>query len=648
MTGRRTGTGKRRAAIGSSPFGCRTTDMSQGHAPSFVNGLRALALAMPLLAPLAAAGQHEVATVTERLPRNLYWGDTHLHSNLSPDAAAGGNRSFGLDQAYRVARGGTVTAHNGLPARLNRPLDFLLVADHAEYLGLFPGLEAADPALMASETGRRWRAMLEAGPDQAANIMVEYGNGLRNRIDLLGSTAFTQSVWQTVVDTAEAWNEPGVFTAFIGYEWSSGRGGGNMHRVVLFRDGAERVREILPFSSFDGDRPRDLWRAMRNFEETTGGRVLAIPHNSNVSAGLMFAMTDSDGQAMTPEYARERVLREPLLEVTQFKGDSETHPFVSPTDEFADFESWDRFAGWSVAPHQDSMFAGEYARPALRNGLALAAQLGVNPFKFGMLGSTDSHTGIASGDEDNFWGKFSWHEPSATRALEPFVNIPDIPQKEWEMAAGGYAAVWATANTRAALFDAMARREVYATTGPRITVRLFGGWNFEPADLARQDWVAHGYANGVPMGGELGPAQDGRAPSFIISALKDPRGANLDRVQVIKGWLDAGGATHERIYDVALSDGRSAADGRPVPVGNTVDLATATWQDSIGAATLQVVWWDPHFDAAQPAFWYVRVIEVPTPRWTAYDAVRFGTPMPAEVPMTLQERAYTSPVWYTP
>ena len=543
-----------------------------------------------------------------------------------------------------------MTAHNGRLVRLNRPLDFLLVADHAENMGLFPGLDASDPLLLATETGRRWHSMLEAGPEEAAKILVEYGNALRNRVDVLNSPPFNKSVWQTVVAKAEAYNDPGLFTAFIGYEWSSGRGGGNMHRVVLYKDGAEKTQEFIPFSSFDGDRPRELWEFMRNYEETTGGQVLAIPHNSNVSAGLMFTLADSDGNKMTPEYARDRARWEPLLEVTQLKGDSEAHPFLSPDDEFADYESWDRFAGFSTRPHQDDMFAFEYARPALRNGLALFEQLGVNPFKFGLIGSTDSHTGIPSGDENNFWGKFSWHEVSANRALESFVNIPDIVQMEWEMAASGYAGVWAQENTRASLYEAFKRKETYATTGPRITVRMFGGWNFEPADLDRPDWVAYGYANGVPMGADLPANKTDGAPRFIVSALKDPQGANLDRVQVVKGWTTADGETAERIYDVALSDGRtvSPTTGKAPSLSSTVDLATASYLNSIGATHLGVVWQDPDFDASKPAFYYVRVIEIPTPRWTAYDAAFFGTEMPPEVPMVTQERAYTSPIWYTP
>ena len=582
--------------------------------------------------------------------QRVWFGDTHLHTNLSPDAAAGGNRDFGHDQAYRLARGDVVTAHNGTPVQLNRPLDFLVVADHAEYMGLFPGLDAADPELLATEQGQRWHEMLNAGADEAANILIEFGQALRGRLDLIDSPAFTKSTWHTVIDKADAYNQPGAFTAFTGYEWSSGRGGGNMHRVVIFRDGAERTKQVVPFSSFDGDRPRELWAYLQRYETRTGGEAFAIPHNSNVSSGLMLRPTDSDGQAMTVEYAKDRGWFEPLLEVTQFKGDSETHPYVSPDDEFADYESWDVYAGFSNRPHEDRMFAGEYARPALRTGLAVAGELGVNPFQFGMIGSTDSHTGIPSPDENNFWGKFTWHEPSRTRALERFVNIPDIMQYEWEMAASGLAAVWARDNTRGALFDAMRRRETYATTGPRMTVRLFGGWEFGGDAVERPDWVRHGYEYGVPMGGVLTPPGDGkRAPAFIVSALKDPDGANLDRVQIVKGWLRADGTTAERVHNVVLSGGRTVqSDGTVAAVGSTVDVTTATYRNTIGSATLSAVWRDPDFDPDQASFYYARVIEIPTPRWTAHDAAFFDIDMPDDVPMTTQERAYTSPIWYVP
>ena len=613
-----------------------------------------VSLLLGFLAAVPASGQDEgrqySPKVGQEFPTVVYWGDTHLHTNLSPDAAAAGNSDFGHDQAYRLARGEAVTAHNGLTVQLNRPLDFLVVADHSEYMGLFPGLARQDPNLLASEAGRRWLAMYQEGPDEAAEIMNEFALALRTGNDLLKSPEFQKSVWSVVTGKAEEYNQPGIFTAFIGYEWSSGRGGANMHRVVIFKDAADRADRIVPFSSFSGDRPRELWAFLDSYERNTGGEALAIPHNSNTSAGLIFATNDSDGNAMTTEYASLRARWEPLAEVTQIKGDSETHPVLSPDDEFADHESLDQYAGFSDRPHEDWMFEAEYARAALRNGLELGASLGVNPFRFGMIGSTDSHTGIPSADENNFWGKYSWHEPKATRAGERFVNVPNILQLEWQMAAAGYAAVWAVENTRESLFAALKRKETYATTGPRMTVRLFGGWEFNSADLARPDWVATGYARGVPMGGNLPARSENQAPTFLVSALMDPYGANLDRVQIVKGWLLPDGDSAERVYDVALSDGRRVDPdtNKAPPVGNTVDVANATWSNSIGAVQLDAAWRDPDFDPAVPAFYYARVLEIPTPRWTAYDARFFNVAMPPEVPMITQERAYTSPVWYVP
>ena len=601
---------------------------------------------------LAESGEAYSPTTGRHHPREVFFGDTHLHTNLSPDAAAGGNRLFGHDQAYRLARGEEVTAHNGRRVRLNRPLDFLVAADHAEYMGLFPALDAEDPALLATDIGKRWYQALRAGPDEAATILIEFGAALSEGKDLIKSTHFQRSVWKTVIDKAEEYNQPGSFTAFIGYEWSSSRGGGNMHRIVIFKDGAARTGQIQPFSSFDNDRPRALWRFLADYERDTDGDVFAIPHNSNVSAGLMFALLDSDGNEMTENYVKQRVKWEPLLEVTQYKGDSETHPVVSPNDEFADYESWDKYASFSQDRLQENwMFEQEYARPALRNGLVMSQKVGSNPFRFGMIGSSDSHTGIPSVDENNFWGKFSWHEVNETRVMERFVNIPDIPQFEWEMAASGLAAVWAEENTRASLFDAMRRRETYATTGPRMQVRLFGGWHYSQTDLNSPNWVELGYQKGVPMGGELLPQPNtSQSPVFMVSAWKDPDGANLDRVQIIKGWLDTMGNTHEKVFDIALSNGREASGetGKVPPVGNTVDLSKPGYQNDIGAVYLQRIWSDPEFNSEEPSFYYVRVLEIPTPRWTAYDAAYFNLDLPDYVPMTTQERAYTSPIWYTP
>ena len=469
-----------------------------------------------------------------------------------------------------------------------------------------------------------------------------------------GTRAY-RSTWDETIAAAEEANQPGRFTAFIGYEWTSNTGGNNLHRVVIYRDGGDKAGQVEPYTTLrpaGSDDPKDLWRWLAAYEERTGGQVLAIAHNGNLSNGRMFPVIDTfTGRDFDRAYAETRARWEPLYEVTQIKGDGETHPFLSPNDEFADFERWDVGNLDLTEAKTREMLPGEYARSALRLGLLLEQRLGVNPYRFGMIGSTDSHTGLATADEDNFFGKHAGAEPSAGRAGHVFAASPDgrIRLIGWQQVASGYAGVWARENTRAALFDAMQRKEVYATTGPRMFVRFFGGWEFEPADAHTRNPAIAGYTKGVPMGGDLGEAPRGRAPTFLVAALKDPIGANLDRIQIVKGWLDAAGQTQEKVYDVVWSgDRRPDAQGRLPAVGNTVDVANATWTNTIGAGELITVWRDPDFDPAQRAVYYARVLEIPTPRWTAYDARYFGVQMPPEVPRTIQERAYTSPIWYSP
>ena len=586
-------------------------------------------------------------------PIRPLFGDTHLHTSQSFDAIAFGN-FLGPDEAYRFARGEEVISATGQPARLSRPLDFLVVADHAENFGTLGEIKAGNPALMGDPQLKRWNQMMVAGGEQAMGVYYEIvasvGVGGAPLPAALASEKIVRSVWHKNVQAAEENNEPGTFTALIGYEWSSNTGGNNLHRVVIFRDGAEKVDQILPFSSFESDNPEDLWKALQNYETKTGGSVLAIPHNGNLSNGLMFPLVNPvGGQPITAEYARTRASLEPLMEVTQTKGDGETHPFLSPNDEFADFERWDRGNLDLSVDKTPEMLEFEYARSALKNGLKLQSELGVNPYKYGMIGSTDAHTSLAAVEENNFFGKVPHHEPSPTRATHPVAKFGDKMIMGWESVSSGYAAVWATENTREAIFDAMERKEVYATTGPRMFVRLFGGWDFVDADADTRSPAVVGYAKGVPMGGDLPPAPAGKSPTFLVAALKDPIGANLDRYQIVKGWMDAAGELHEQVYDVVWSgDRQPGADGKLPPVGNTVDIANATWTNTIGAPELISVWTDPDFDPAQRAFYYARVLEIPTPRWTAYDAKYFGVTMPPEVPMTMQERAYTSPIWYSP
>jgi hypothetical protein len=590
--------------------------------------------------------------VDQHFPRQVFFGDTHHHTILSFDDGLMGTK-LGPEDSFRFARGEEVTSNNGLRAQLVRPLDFLVVSDHAEYLGIADQIRTADPDLLATEYGKRWYDMYQAGPEQGFEAAVEVFFSITRGEELYKSDKLMRSVWDRIIDVASQYNDPGKFTAFNGYEWTSAPGpGNNLHRVVLFRDGPERVKQILPFSAFDSPDPEDLWGFLARYEETTGGQVLAIPHNGNASNGLMFSETTLDGSPLSRAYAEQRMRWEPLIEVTQSKGDGETHPFLSTDDEFADFERWDfgNFAGPTV-PKEDWMLQYEYARSALRLGLLFHDTLGANPFKFGLIGSTDSHIGMSTMREENFFGKLPTSEPSPERWEHVMLRGADgqPTASAWMEQASGLAGVWARENTRESLWDAMARKEVYATTGTRITVRVFAGWDFEPEEVERPDFAAQGYARGVPMGGDLANAPSGAAPTLMVRALRDPDGANLDRVQIIKGWLGADGETEERIYDIACSDDRNIRNRRcQSDVGSTVDLDNATYTNSIGDALLMASWEDPDFEPAEHAFYYVRVIEIPTPRWTAYDVVRFGVEMPDEVPMILQERAYTSPIWYTP
>jgi hypothetical protein len=562
--------------------------------------------------------------------------------------------TLGPEDSFRFARGEEVTASNGMKAKLIRPLDFLVVSDHAAYLGFTDLIKDADPRLMATEGGKEMVEGYQAGGEEAwlfvVSMMKDFDIGEPRFEDL----EINRTVWESLVDISSEYNEPGFFTALNGYEWTSAPEGSNLHRVVIFRDGPERVKKIVPFSAFDSVEPEGLWEFLAGYEESTGGRVLAIPHNGNISNGLMFSETMSNGKPLTKEYAEKRALWEPLMEITQAKGDGEAHPFLSTEDEFADFETWDfGNAGSPTTPKKNSMLQYEYARPALKWGLKHANDLGVNPYKFGIVGGTDTHTSLSTTREENFFGKLPNLLPGPERAKEAMVMKADkTPAVEsWQTSASGLTGVWARENTRESLFDAMARKEVYATTGTRILVRVFAGWDLQPEDVERSDFVELGYAHGVPMGADLpdSPAS-GLSPAIMIRAMRDPDGANLDRVQVIKGWVDSKGEMQERIYDVAASDGRKIGkDGRcNEKVGSTVDIEKATYTNSIGDAQLMAHWRDPDFDPKERAFYYVRVIEIPTPRWTAYDAVRFGIDMPDEVSMVIQDRAYTSPIWYTP
>jgi len=592
-------------------------------------------------------------------PDRVFWGDTHLHTGLSMDAGLFGAR-LGLEDAYRFARGEEVMASSGQPVRLGRPLDWLVIADHSDGMGFFNDLAAGDPAILKYDQAKPWYDGLQAGGEASAaaalnligtfsqgeidpEMMAEYSPGGRTYA----------SIWEKVVDAAEQFNEPGRFTAFIGFEWTSLDAGNNLHRNVIFREGAAKAGQVVPYTTqapVGSTDPLELYKYLENYEAKTGGSALALAHNGNLSNGIMFPVDKQfTGRKIDQNYVEKRARWEPMYEITQIKGDGEAHPFLSPNDEFADYETWDAGNLDLSEAKTEKMLQYEYAREALKNGLLLERKLGTNPYKFGLVGSTDSHTGLAAVEEENFFGKATNAEPSPERMQHPFAKTDKGVYQGYELAASGYTGVWATENTRAAIWDAMERKEVYGTTGPRILVRFFGGWDFTDQDLNSRAPAFRGYEKGVPMGGDLTARKGDGAPTFMVYALRDAIGANLDRIQIVKGWLDAKGKTHEKVYDVAWSTGRELdADGKLPPVGNTVDVANANWTNTIGASELATVWTDPDFDPQQPAFYYARVLEIPTPRWVVYDAFRFGTKIPEGAKTTHQERAYTSPIWYSP
>jgi len=588
----------------------------------------------------------------EDFPMQVFWGDTHVHSAFSMDASLAGNTTLTPADAYRFARGETVRASNGMEAQLDRPLDFLVVSDHAEYMGLLPKLRGGDPLVLADPTGKRWAEQIAGGSESAQQVFGELIQSLIVNEPVFDNETMRRSIWAEITEMADAHEQPGVFTPLIGFEWTSMPQGDNLHRVVVYADDGEKARQKIPVSAFDGERPEDLWAFMQAYEDESGGRILAIPHNSNLSNGRMFAVEDSEGAPFDRRYAQQRVRWEPLVEVTQIKGDSEAHPLLSPDDAFADYGNWDRgnIAIGATLPKAQDMLQYEYIRSALKLGLAEQARLGVNPFQFGLIGSTDAHTSLATAAEDNYWGKVALTEPGTDRTTGVFLESSAgdaLDVSSWEQLASGYAAVWAHENTRASLFDAMRRKEVYATTGSRIQVRFFGGWRYEPSDIEQPHVARIGYRGGVPMGGEL-PAVGGPAPRFLVVALKDPSGVGLDRIQVVKGWRDGEGALHERVYDVAASNGREVGAAFTAPsLASVVDDAV-DFTGPLGAAQLQAFWQDPAFDSAQQAFYYARVIEVPKPRWPAYDAARLGAPIEPGTRMQTRDRAYTSPIWYQP
>ncbi len=591
---------------------------------------------------VAAMGLVQQVGAAEHPQTHLYWGDTHLHTSYSIDAYATGNYLFTPDDAFRYARGLPVlhpVTREKIQAR--RPLDFLVVSDHAELLQLEVRLDENDPDLLATPTGKRLAAMQKQNKRAVFGAVgqIIQGKG-REMLTDIDTDKIRGNAWRRQVKMADENNVPGKFTALIGWEWSAAPNWSNLHRVIFTSADGATASKFLPYNSYISSRPEDLWAWLDKTSRETGAQFVAIPHNSNMSDGKMFDRVDSDGRPITAQYARERARWESEMEIAQTKGTSETDPALSPNDEFANFELRNKLLPGTPTP----AYPGSFGRTALLEGLAFEQSIGVNPYKFGFVGSTDSHTGISATDEFNFYGKLASQMITANRPNDRGA----FPI--WELSAAGLAAAWATENTRQGIFDAFKRKEVYGTSGPRIAVRVFGGFDFKPSDAKALDIATIGYKQGVPMGGDLTAAPRGKAPSFIVHASKDRLSGNLDRIQMIKGWVDARGATHEKVYDIAWSGNRHPdAKGKVPAVGNTVDVKTATYTNTIGAAQLAAEWKDPDFDPKQRAFYYVRVLEIPTPRQSLYDAVALRIdPAVTKAPLTIQERAWSSPIWYTP
>ena len=596
-----------------------------------------------------------------KFPTDVYFGDTHVHTALSADAGGGGTRLLPRD-AYRFARGEQVTSNTGQPVKLRTPFDFYMITDHSDGMGAIVDILKGAPNIVADPVGKKFYEAFAKGGDsagQAAKQMTAmFAQGkIPEAMNYQPGNPAYRATWEDIVKAAEEFNDPGKFTTFFAFEWTSLVNGNNLHRNVIFRDEADKVLQIVPYTTTPpiGSRdPRDLWKWLESYEEKTGGQVLAIPHNGNLSNGMMFSIVDDfdGGKPLDAEYAQTRAKWERLYEITQIKGDGEAHPSLSPNDEFADFETWDAGNLDLSKKKTPGMLPHEYARSGLKLGLELEAKLGANPFKFGIVGASDTHTGLTTPDNDNFFGKFTQYEPNPHRATHVSRKHVEEGGKDlysWQYITSGLTAVWATENSRTAIWDGMQRREVYGTTGPRMRVRFFGGFDFSADDARSRNLAEVGYRKGVPMGSDLSTAPDGKAASFLVYALRDPEGANLDRVQIIKGWLDRDGKAQEKVYDVAWSDNRQpSANGKLPPVGDTVDLSVPSWSNTIGAAELGTVWQDPDFDPELKAFYYARVIEIPTPRWTAYDRVKFNLDLPKDITLKTQERAYSSPIWYTP
>ena len=613
----------------------------------------------------AAAGILSALLVTQSwaTEKQILWGDTHLHTNRSFDAFTNRNFSVGPDEAYRFARGLPVE-HPGHKARvqLETPLDFLVVSDHAEFLGNIRHLYNVGiptEGMGFFQKLRVWyvqyliRDAIKKGEGRAFFVrqLPEPFDTPQEAIsewDLAGSVfprvpILEDQAWSDIADAAEANNIPGQFSAILGWEYSLIPGGANLHRVVMTDLDGESAKVFQPFGSDDSLYPEDLWAWLDKTSEQTGGNFIAIPHNSNISKGAMFDTITMRNEPIGPEYAEIRRRWEPIVEVTQYKGDSETHPVLSPDDPFADFEDYPYYIQRDWTEYKPQV--GDFMRSALIRGMQIEREIGVNPYQFGVIGSTDAHTGLAAAEENNFHGKFATDSMPSSK-LEGWSDNANS-SFGWAMGAQGLAAVWAEENTRESIMQAMKRRETYATTGPRIGLRFYGGYGLDATALEASAFPYES-SGAVPMGGELDP-QESSAPVFLVHAMADPKSGTLDRIQIVKGWVDEAGEANEQIFDVAWSSpDRMQADGSLRPVPNTVDLETGTWSNDAGAATLTAEWRDPEFDPAVAAFYYVRVLEVPTPRHSLLDKLALGGDVDTRRPDTVQERAYSSPIWYRP
>ena len=608
--------------------------------------------------------------VTAEPVKNVYFGDTHLHSSYSFDAFLNNNHSADPDTAYRWAKGQPVIhPYNRARVQIDTPLDFLVVSDHAEMLGVMRAVH--EDNFIKEDLGwignvKRWYSfwLMNRAIDSNTGLQffsqflpqnptieghsdpVQHPDNNISDLAIFGDTSKTSTLaWHDIVETAERHNDPGIFTSLLGWEWSSIPMGANLHRIVISPDGAEKGKQFLPYGSDQSQYPEDLWQWLDETQQQTGARFLAIPHNSNISKGYMFDDTTLRGDPITAEYARRRMQWEPVVEVTQIKGDSETRSDFSPEDEFADFENYDYYI--QVGKKNDyKASAADYIRPALKRGLSIGQQVGVNPYKFGLIGSTDAHTGLSTSEEGNFWGKMASDSTPETKERLG----AKIRSNGWNMSASGIAAVWAEENTREAIYAAFKRKEVYATSGPRLRVQMFAGWDFPEGAESSESFSAIGSQFGVPMGGDLTAGDnDGKAPVFLLRAVKDPLGANLDRLQVVKGWVDSAGQQQEKVYNVAWSDDRQLdASGNLSPVGNTVNLSSGRYDNSIGQPEFSLRWTDPDFGPQQSAFYYVRVLQIPTPRNGLLDSLALELDEPPRGAKTIQERAYSSPIWYQP